>query len=112
MRTVMLRPASSATSRTAPISSGEAKMRPSGRVTWKDVPATSIDGAAAYALRGETERAAAELAEARRLDGGDLFSGIAHLKGFPGAWQGVPKIRALYEPTYFAGPRKAGMPEE
>src|SRR5215471_16663811 len=29
--------------------------------------------AAAYALRGETERAAAELAEARRLNGGDLF---------------------------------------
>jgi adenylate cyclase len=68
--------------------------------------------AAAYALRGETERAAAELAEARRLDGGDLFSSIAHLKDFPGAWQGVPKIRALYEPTYFAGLRKAGMPEE
>jgi adenylate cyclase len=68
--------------------------------------------AAAYALRGETERAAAELAEARRLDGGDLFSSIARLKAFPGAWQGVPKIRALYEPTYFAGLRKAGMPEE
>jgi hypothetical protein len=29
--------------------------------------------AAAYALRGETERATAELAEARRLCGGDLF---------------------------------------
>jgi adenylate cyclase len=28
--------------------------------------------ASAYALRGETERAAVELAEARRLDGGDL----------------------------------------
>jgi tetratricopeptide (TPR) repeat protein len=68
--------------------------------------------AAAYALRGETGRAAAELAEARRLDGGDLFSSIARLKGFPGAWQGVPRIRALYEPTYFAGLRKAGMPEE
>jgi hypothetical protein len=25
---------------------------------------------------------------------------------------GVPKIRALYEATYFAGLRKAGMPEE
>jgi adenylate cyclase len=68
--------------------------------------------AAAYALKGETERAAAELAEARRLDGGDLFSSIAHLKAFPGAWWGVPKIRALYEATYFAGLRKAGMPEE
>ena len=27
-------------------------------------------------------------------------------------WLGVPKIRALYEATYFAGLRKAGMPEE
>ena len=68
--------------------------------------------ASAYALRGQTERAAAELAEARRLSGGDLFSSIAHLKAHPGAWWGVPKIRALYEATYFAGLRKAGMPEE
>src|SRR5260370_13064669 len=68
--------------------------------------------ASAYGLRGETERAVVELAEARRLDGGDLFSSIAHLKAVPGAWLGAPKIRALYEATYFAGLRKAGMPEE
>jgi TolB-like protein/Tfp pilus assembly protein PilF len=70
--------------------------------------------AAAYALKGETERAAAELSEARRLGGGDLFSSIARLKAFPGAgaWLGAPEIRALYEATYFAGLRKAGMPEE
>jgi len=68
--------------------------------------------AAAYALRGEIERAAAELAEARRLDAGGLFSSIVRLKAFPGAWWGAPKIRALYEHTYFAGLRKAGMPEE
>jgi TolB-like protein/class 3 adenylate cyclase len=67
--------------------------------------------AAVHALRGETERAAAELAEARRLNGGDLFSSIAHLKAYPGGW-GTPKTRALYEATYFAGLRKAGMPEE
>jgi adenylate cyclase len=66
--------------------------------------------ASAYALRGETERAAAELAEARRLNGGDLFSSIAQLKASR-SW-GVPKIRALFEATYFAGLRKAGMPEE
>jgi|SRR5271155_4667213 len=68
--------------------------------------------ASAYALRGETERAAAELAEARKLNG-DLFSSIAHVKaGQP--WQpwGVPKVRALFEATYFARLRKAGMPEE
>ena len=68
--------------------------------------------ASAYALKEETKRAAAELAEARRLDGGNLFSSIAHLKTYPGAWLGVPKTRALYEATYFAGLRKAGMPEE
>ena len=67
--------------------------------------------ASAYALRGETERAAAELAEARRLNGGDLFSSIAHLKAY--RWQSwLPKIRALFDATYFAGLRKAGMPEE
>jgi len=34
---------------------------------------------AAYALRGEAERAAAELTEAQRLDGGNTFSSIARL---------------------------------
>ena len=68
--------------------------------------------ASAYALKGETERAAAELAEARRLSGDDRFSSIARLKASPDAWWGVPKIRALFEATYFAGLRKAGMPEE
>jgi tetratricopeptide (TPR) repeat protein len=65
--------------------------------------------AAAYALRGESERAAAELAEARRLNG-DLYANIAHLKA--GGSRVVPNIRALFEATYFAGLRKAGMPEE
>jgi adenylate cyclase len=70
--------------------------------------------ASAYALKGETERAAAELAEARRLY--DRYSSIERLKaagtqGGPGYW-GVPEIAALYEATYFAGLRKAGMPEE
>jgi hypothetical protein len=68
--------------------------------------------AAAYALRGETERAAAELAEARGLDGGNVFSSIARMKAHPGAWWGVPKTRALFEATYFAGLRKAGMLEK
>ena len=65
--------------------------------------------ASAYALRGETERAAAELAETQRLHGGDLFSSIARVKASR-SW-GVPKTRALFEVTYFAGLRKAGMPE-
>jgi TolB-like protein/class 3 adenylate cyclase len=70
--------------------------------------------ASAYALKGETERAAAELGQARRLY--DRYSSIERLKaagtqGGPGYW-GVPKIAALYEATYFAGLRMAGMPEE
>jgi len=66
--------------------------------------------ASAYALRGETERAVAELAEARMQVGGDLFSSVAKLKANWG-W-GVPEVRGLFEATYFAGLRKAGMPEE
>jgi TolB-like protein/DNA-binding winged helix-turn-helix (wHTH) protein/Flp pilus assembly protein TadD len=66
--------------------------------------------AAAYALKDDTERAAAELAEARRLTSDDRYSSIARLKA--SGYFGVPKIRALYEATYFAGLRKAGMPEQ
>ncbi len=71
--------------------------------------------ASAYALQGETERAATELAEARRLDS-DKFASLARVRaaGSSGSrnYWGVPKIRALFEATYFAGLRKAGMPEE
>jgi adenylate cyclase len=66
--------------------------------------------AAAYALIGETERAAAELADSRRLSGDDRFTSLARLRAV-GNW-GVPKIRALFEATYFAGLRLAGMQEE
>jgi adenylate cyclase len=66
--------------------------------------------ASAYALKGEIDRAAVELAEARRLSADNRFSSIARLKTV--AYFGVPKVRALFEATYFAGLRKAGMPEE
>ena len=65
--------------------------------------------ASAYALKGETERAAAELAEAQRLSDG-RYSSIARLRST--GYFGVPTIRALFEATLFAGLRKAGMPEE
>jgi tetratricopeptide (TPR) repeat protein len=66
--------------------------------------------ASAYGLGGKTEHAASELAEARRLSGGDRLSSIARLKvDLP---LGVPKIRALLETTLFAVLRKAGVPEE
>jgi TolB-like protein/DNA-binding winged helix-turn-helix (wHTH) protein/Tfp pilus assembly protein PilF len=68
------------------------------------------DLAAAYGLAGETERAAAELAEARRLSPTDRYSSLSRLQAV--YTYGVPKIRALREATYFAGLRKAGMPEE
>jgi TolB-like protein/class 3 adenylate cyclase len=66
--------------------------------------------ASAYALNGETERAAAELAETRRLSGGDGYSSLVRLRAV--TYWGMPKIRALVEATYFAGLRLAGMPEE
>jgi TolB-like protein/DNA-binding winged helix-turn-helix (wHTH) protein len=65
--------------------------------------------ASAYALKGDLDRAAIELAEARRLGRDGRFSSIARLKA-AGSWE--PKIRALVEATYFVGLRKAGMPED
>jgi adenylate cyclase len=74
-------------------------------------PGVRSDLAAAYGIKGESERAAAELTEARRLNGEpDRFSSIAHMRAV--GYFGVPKIRALYEATYFAGLRKAGIPEQ
>jgi adenylate cyclase len=69
---------------------------------------TRANLAAAYALNGEIERAAAELSEARKLSRNDRYVSIACLK--PGYF-GVPTVRARYEATYFAGLRKAGVPE-
>jgi tetratricopeptide (TPR) repeat protein len=67
--------------------------------------------ASAYALKGETEKAAVELTEGRRLSGNsDRYSSIARLRAV--GHLGVPKIRTLFEATYFAGLRKAGVPEE
>jgi len=66
--------------------------------------------AAAYALKGEIERATAELAEARMLSIDGRYSSIARLKAARDF--GVPEVRALFEATFFTGLRKAGMPEE
>ncbi len=63
----------------------------------------------AYALKGDMERAAGELAEARRLSGDDRFTGLVRLEAVVDF--GVPSVRALYEATYFVGLRLAGMPE-
>jgi TolB-like protein/DNA-binding winged helix-turn-helix (wHTH) protein len=66
--------------------------------------------ASAYALKGEAERASFELTEARKLRGEHSFSTIAEIKA--NAYWGVPAIRNLFETTYLAGLRKAGVPEE
>jgi len=65
--------------------------------------------AAAYALTGNTEGAAAELVEARRLSGDNRYATIA---GFKRSAALGAKLYALAEDTFFAGLRKAGVPEE
>jgi adenylate cyclase len=64
--------------------------------------------AAAYALKGEAQRARWALAEARRLNQG--YASLASVKKSP--WFTKPEIRKLAEATYFPGLVQAGMPEE
>ena len=68
--------------------------------------------ASAYALKGDLRRATADVSEARRLDVDGSSSSIARLKA--GVTKSIenPAIRGRFEDTYFAGLRKAGMPEE
>jgi predicted Zn-dependent protease len=68
--------------------------------------------ASAYALNGEIERGAAELAEARRLSPDGRYYSLARLRAAHPDYWGVPKIRALFEATHFAGLRRAGMPDD
>jgi TolB-like protein/class 3 adenylate cyclase/Flp pilus assembly protein TadD len=66
--------------------------------------------ASAYALKGDGEHAAAELAEARKLGGEGSWQSIARLRA--GTRYEAPGVRALVEATFYEGLRKAGMPEE
>jgi adenylate cyclase len=66
--------------------------------------------ASAHALVGDSERAAAELADARQRSVTQRYSSIARLRTV--ADWGVPKVRALFETTFFDGLRRAGVPEE
>ena len=65
---------------------------------------------AARAWNGDLERAAAELAQARGLSRDGRYSSLTRLKA--AGHFGVPKIQALVEVNFFAGLRKAGLPEE
>ena len=65
--------------------------------------------ASAYALAGNGEGAATELVEARRLSGDNRFASIA---GYKHANALGAKTQALAEDTFFAGLRRAGVPEE
>jgi adenylate cyclase len=73
------------------------------------IPVLHAHLASAYALAGDNERAAAALTEARKLAGKNSYSSIAYVNRGPG-W-GVPNTRALADTPYFAGLRKAGVPE-
>jgi adenylate cyclase len=64
--------------------------------------------AAAYALKGETDRAHTALAEAQRLS--NTYSSLAVVE--KSTWYDNPEIRRLAEATYFAGLRRAGITEE
>jgi adenylate cyclase len=87
-------------------------------IVWYEKARTSIPAApnlhirlaAAYGLRNDTQRGAAELAEARGLSPDDRFSSLSRLRATVS--HAAARILALYEPTYFAGLRKAGMPED
>ena len=65
--------------------------------------------ASSCAIKGDMERAAAELAEARRLVGDDRYSSLARVRAVT-PW-GAPAISHLAEATYLKGLRLAGMPE-
>jgi TolB-like protein/class 3 adenylate cyclase/Tfp pilus assembly protein PilF len=65
--------------------------------------------ASVYALMDDVKRAAAELADARQLSGDNRYASINHLKSL--RLLGSPETHALAETTFFAGLRKAGVPE-
>jgi adenylate cyclase len=68
--------------------------------------------ASAFALAGDTKRAASEIAEARRLSADDRYSSLARLRAVEDFGALVPKVRTLLEATYITGLREAGMAEE
>jgi adenylate cyclase len=66
--------------------------------------------ACAYGLKGELDRAAAELAEAQRLTPSGRYSTIARVRANGNL--NSPAIRDRFEGIFLVGLRKAGLPEE
>jgi len=67
--------------------------------------------AAAYGLKGDLPHAAAELVDARRLDGNGAPASIAAARAVSIRDFAAPRAQALLEATYLAGLRQAGVPE-
>jgi hypothetical protein len=61
-------------------------------------------------LLDDETRACAELAEARRLSGDNRYASILHFKAL--RLLGSSRTHEMAETTFFAGLRKAGVPEE
>ena len=66
--------------------------------------------AGAYGLKGELDRAKAELAEAEKLTGSDRYTTIARVRA--NGDLNTPAVRDRFENVFLVGLRKAGMPEE
>ncbi len=79
------------------------------RVAAPDIPWVHLRLASAYSLKGETERAAAELTEVQRIGSGRHDLSIARLKA---GFLAPRKIDPLFETTFYAGLRKAGVREQ
>jgi tetratricopeptide (TPR) repeat protein len=79
------------------------------RLAAPELPWVHLRLAAAYGLKGDPERAAAEVAEAQRLGRRRHDLSIARLKA---AFLAPTKVDTLLEPTYYTGLRKAGVVEE
>jgi TolB-like protein/class 3 adenylate cyclase len=68
--------------------------------------------ASAYALSGDLPHAAAELAQARRLSGDNRYASIATYTDTAARHFGAATVQTLVEDTFFAGLRKAGVPDK
>jgi TolB-like protein/predicted Zn-dependent protease len=90
--------------------------RPADQIAWWEksrsanpaIAAIHAELAAAYANKGDTERAAAELTEARRLDHDGQFLSIARVRAHLGDCALSPQFCAMVDTYYYGGLGKAG----